>query len=1131
MTRKWLGLLVALLALGSLAPATASAQGETAKVLIYSGTTGYRHANATEAIQPAVVELIQSKLQAAGVTSDYRTCSGHGTGTGTLPGCRNTTVGNPAIFTSANLAQYDAIFFWQASSLNRGDTTSPQLFTTAEQQAIEEFARAGGGIGAMHASVTMGAGAVTWPWWDAPGDSAIGALMPGHSATDANNLATVQVSDRHHPSTKDLPDSYRFGDEHYTFSSNVRGTHHVLMTLDEESYNVGTGITRMGADHPIAWCRMYDGARIWSSSLGHFSAAYLENGGDNNLIKHLVGGVRYVAGLAGKDSDCEATVWTNFSRTVLATDLRGAIGMDIARDGKVYWTEIGNQAINSEGRLRMYNPQTKATSTLLTLQTRADHRVLQRRRQRHGAGPGLRHQPARVHLLLAARGPGLQQLPRGRPQPHQPLHAQRGRHGRGAGLRAGDPAGAQGQGRQRQPRRRRGPEHLRRARRRRHAELRLRRAACTSARATTSTRSAPAATATRRWTSATPSATTRATPSANTNDLRGKILRIKPLANATGTAGLGATYSVPAGNMFPTGTAKTKPEIFAMGFRNPFSVLADPAHPGTVVVGDYGPDAGTNSTTRGPAGIVEWNRVTKPGFYGWPLCTGDNSAANSYFRYTFPNGPSGTRFDCAASTIPNESPNNSGLTDLPGPALGADVWHKRTGDHPARFGIPTRTSPQESITGPIYKYDAANPSDTKWPAYYDGSWLLLDRAQNWWREARVKDDGSGLLRVNALFGSSQFGSPSHSYPIPVKFGPDGSLYLATWDYDCCRAQLPASQPGRLMRIDFIGDQVDTTAPVLAPVVSGVQNGAGAYLGRATLTLNATDSSGIARVEYSLDGTEWTRYTEPVGFTARGDYTVRVRATDKANNTSEVQQLTFTVTAGAACQPTRSDEFNGALNTALLELPPRDHAGDGRQGPDRVRRQPRAAARRLLGRPRAHGPDRLPRPAAARGRLHGRGQAVRAGPQRRHGRPGQHVRAGRPEAVPGRQQLDQGRAQPQRRRRPDRCGGDVLRDRVREHQQQSRARHPHRPRHRQPADVVDAGRPHRRDRHGLLLARRSRGDGRRELGLARHGEHRHGDAGVRRAALHRRVRRQRLRERAARTTSASRPTRPPTPRRR
>ena len=45
MARKWVGLVVALLALGLLAPAVASAQGDTAKVLIYSGTTGYRHAN------------------------------------------------------------------------------------------------------------------------------------------------------------------------------------------------------------------------------------------------------------------------------------------------------------------------------------------------------------------------------------------------------------------------------------------------------------------------------------------------------------------------------------------------------------------------------------------------------------------------------------------------------------------------------------------------------------------------------------------------------------------------------------------------------------------------------------------------------------------------------------------------------------------------------------------------------------------------------------------------------------------------------------------------------------------------------------------------------------------------------
>ena len=90
--------------------------------------------------------------------------------------------------------------------------------------------------------------------------------------------------------------------------------------------------------------------------------------------------------------------------------------------------------------------------------------------------------------------------------------------------------------------------------------------------------------------------------SANTNDLRGKILRIKPRANADGAPGVGTTYDIPPGNMFAPGTEKTKPEIYAMGFRNPFTVHADPDRPGVVVVGEYGPDSGTNSADARPGG-------------------------------------------------------------------------------------------------------------------------------------------------------------------------------------------------------------------------------------------------------------------------------------------------------------------------------------------------------------------------------------------------------------------------------------------------------------------------------------------------------------------------------------------------
>src|SRR4029453_1288361 len=55
---------------------------------------------------------------------------------------------------------------------------------------------------------------------------------------------------------------------------------------------------------------------------------------------------------------------------------------------------------------------------------------------------------------------------------------------------------------------------------------------------------------------------------ANTKGLRGKVLRIRP--NATGGG-----YTVPAGNLFAPGTANTRPEIYAMGFRNPFRVSVD----------------------------------------------------------------------------------------------------------------------------------------------------------------------------------------------------------------------------------------------------------------------------------------------------------------------------------------------------------------------------------------------------------------------------------------------------------------------------------------------------------------------------------------------------------------------------
>ncbi|UMG92385.1 PQQ-dependent sugar dehydrogenase [Nocardioides sp. TF02-7] len=98
--------------------------------------------------------------------------------------------------------------------------------------------------------------------------------------------------------------------------------------------------------------------------------------------------------------------------------------------------------------------------------------------------------------------------------------------------------------------------------------------------------------------------------SGNSNDPRGKILRIKPKP--------GGGYAIPRGNMFRPGTPGTRPEIYSMGWRNPFRIEIDP-RTDHLYVADYSPDANAPDPERGPAGHGKWTVVTEPGNYGWPL--------------------------------------------------------------------------------------------------------------------------------------------------------------------------------------------------------------------------------------------------------------------------------------------------------------------------------------------------------------------------------------------------------------------------------------------------------------------------------------------------------------------------------
>lgn len=336
--------------------------------------------------------------------------------------------------------------------------------------------------------------------------------------------------------------------------------------------------------------------------------------------------------------------------------------------------------------------------------------------------------------------------------------------------------------------------------------------------------------------------------SGNTNDLRGKILRIK--VNADGS------YSVPDGNLFPPGTDKTRPEIYAMGFRNPFRFSVD-KQTGILYVGDYGPDAGTASPTRGPAGQVEFARVTGPGNFGWPYCTGDNDA---YVDYDFATRASGAAFDCAAPK--NTSPHNTGLTDLP-PAQPA--WIPYDGGSVPEFG----SGSESPMGGPVYHYDATLDSPVKFPEAYDGNFFAGEFGRRWIK--RIVTDGSGTVQSINPFPWTG------TQVMDMAFGPDGALYVL--DYGL--AWFGGDENSALYRIENATDGHSPVAQAAASRTSGQ-----APLKVQFSSAGTSDQDGDT-LTYSWDFGDGTTSTEanPVHkYRKNGTYTATLTAKDPSGRT-------------------------------------------------------------------------------------------------------------------------------------------------------------------------------------------------------------------------------------------------------
>ncbi|MFB8036488.1 ThuA domain-containing protein [Streptomyces sp. NPDC056004] len=334
----------------------------------------------------------------------------------------------------------------------------------------------------------------------------------------------------------------------------------------------------------------------------------------------------------------------------------------------------------------------------------------------------------------------------------------------------------------------------------------------------------------------------------NTNDLRGKILRIKVADDGT--------YTVPEGNLFAPGTDKTRPEIYAMGFRNPFRFTVDKPT-GIVYVGDYGPDAGAADPKRGPGGQVEFARVTKAGNFGWPFCTGKN---DPFVDYDFATKTSGEAFDCAAPK--NTSRYNTGLVDLP-PAQPA--WIPYDGASVPEFG----TGSESPMGGPVYHYDADLDSPVKFPEAYDGNFFAGEFGRRWIK--RIDQDTDGTVKsINAFPWSG-------TQVMDMTFGPDGALYVL--DYGT--GYFGGDQNSALYRIENATGGRSPIAEASANKTSGT-----APLKVAFSSAGTTDADGDT-LSYSWDfgdGGTSTAADPTYTYKKNGSYTATVTATDPTGRT-------------------------------------------------------------------------------------------------------------------------------------------------------------------------------------------------------------------------------------------------------
>lgn len=642
------------------------------------------------------------------------------------------TTEDAARITEDSLKQYAAVVF-----LN----TTGNVLDRASELDLQRYIEAGGGYVGIHAASDA---EYDWRWY--------GRLVGGYFTSHPEQQeAMLHVVDGTHGSTAHLPKEWKRKDEWYNFKSIVPDLH-VLLTIDEGSYKGGTN----GATHPMAWYHEYDGGRAWYTELGHTVESY----SDSLFVKHVLGGIRYAIGERRPLDYTKATTEkvpaeSLFTKTDLTmgtlaepTEMAVLPTRDVLiaqRGGEIVLYHDSDRSVKPVGKLAVYSKSKNGSNVeegLLGLTIDPDFAK--------NKYVYVFYSPADTSVNRLSRfeftGDSLRM---GSEKIVLQFYSQReicchtgGSLAFGPGnllfISAGDNSTPFDEKNQQFASHGFSPTDDRPG----HEPYDARRT------------------------------------SANTNDLRGKILRIhiKP----------DGTYDIPAGNLFAPGTPQTQPEIFVMGNRNPYRISVDQKS-GFLYWGEVGPDASDDTlATRGPRGYDEINQARVAGNFGWPLFVGDNYA---YHQWDYATGASGPLYDAAKPR--NDSRNTTGMHELP-PAQPAFIWYPYGDSHDfPQAGKGGRTA----MAGPVYHAERfANARDTALPRYYDGKLFIYDWIRHWVMAVSLRPNGD-YDAMEPVMPHTNF-----SAPIDMELGPDGRLYVLQYG----KVWFAKNPDAGLSRIDFRG---------------------------------------------------------------------------------------------------------------------------------------------------------------------------------------------------------------------------------------------------------------------------------------------------------------------------------------